>query len=178
MAEIVPVVSESLEATVRNLLPSQRGFGEDLQASNVITPIIDLTPTAEGSVLPTSLQQAIAYGSQTSFFINNTSSAIVNTTGFHRIFGVSNIASSTTGTISNFFQSTDGVTPKTIWQHATLASTAVVNHQMQFDFIIFIAAGESLNGVSQSATCFMTGSVRQVADITGNLVSPSGFTFE
>ena len=49
MAEIVPVVSEALEAQIRDLLPSQRGFGEDLQASNVITPIIDLTAAAEGT---------------------------------------------------------------------------------------------------------------------------------
>ena len=48
--EIITVNSEALEATVRDLLPSQNGFGSELQASNIITPIIDLTPTAEGSI--------------------------------------------------------------------------------------------------------------------------------
>ena len=71
MAEIVPVVSEALEAQIRSLLPSQRGFGEDLQASNVIFPIIDLTPAAEGTTVPQYQQQAIAFGSQTSFVITN-----------------------------------------------------------------------------------------------------------
>ena len=52
--EITPITSEALQAVIRRLLPSQRGFGDDLQATNLITPIIDLTPTAEGSSIPTS----------------------------------------------------------------------------------------------------------------------------
>ena len=49
MAEITSVTSEALQRKVRELLPSQRGFGEDLQAQNVIVPIVDLTRSAEGS---------------------------------------------------------------------------------------------------------------------------------
>ena len=60
--EIITINSEQLEATVRDLLPSQAGFGSELQASNVITPIIDLTATAEGTTTPESLQQAISLG--------------------------------------------------------------------------------------------------------------------
>ena len=48
MAQLISITSEALQATIRRLLPSQQGFGEDLQASNVITPVIDVTPTAEG----------------------------------------------------------------------------------------------------------------------------------
>ena len=44
--EIITVNSEALQTTIRDLLPSQNGFGSELQASNVITPIIDLTATA------------------------------------------------------------------------------------------------------------------------------------
>jgi hypothetical protein len=40
MAQIKSVVSESLQATIRRLLPSQSGFTEDLQAQNVIVPVI------------------------------------------------------------------------------------------------------------------------------------------
>ena len=56
--ELAQVTSNNLEATVRNLLPSVSGFGSRLGAQNVIVPIIDLTPTAEGSVLPVQLQTA------------------------------------------------------------------------------------------------------------------------
>ena len=61
MAQITQITSEALQATIRRLLPSQQGFGEDLQASNVITPIIDLTPTAEGSSLSENLSTALAW---------------------------------------------------------------------------------------------------------------------
>ena len=45
--ETAPVTSEALQSTVRRLLPSQQGFGSDLEATNLIQPVIDLTPTAE-----------------------------------------------------------------------------------------------------------------------------------
>ena len=61
--EIITVNSEQLQATVRNLLPSQNGFGSELQATNIITPIIDLTPSAEGTVLRQDLQKALTFGS-------------------------------------------------------------------------------------------------------------------
>ena len=70
MAQITNVTSEALQATLRRLLPSQQGFGEDLQASNVITPVIDLTASAEGSALPIELSTALAFGNTTAFSIN------------------------------------------------------------------------------------------------------------
>ena len=65
--EIITVNSETLQAQIRDLLPSQAGFGSELRASNVITPIIDLTATAEGSGLPQDFARALAFGSQTAF---------------------------------------------------------------------------------------------------------------
>ena len=60
--EIITVNSEALQTQIRDLLPSQHGFGSELQASNVITPIIDLTAAAEGSGLPSYLQTAVSFG--------------------------------------------------------------------------------------------------------------------
>jgi len=62
LPQIIRLTSEALQASIRRLLPSQQGFGLDLEATNVITPIIDLTPTAEGSELRQDLQSALAYG--------------------------------------------------------------------------------------------------------------------
>jgi hypothetical protein len=45
--EIITVNSEDLQTQIRDLLPSQNGFGSELQASNVIFPIIDLTRSAD-----------------------------------------------------------------------------------------------------------------------------------
>ena len=80
--QLSSVTSESLQATIRRLLPSQQGFGAELAASNVITPIIDLTPSAEGSTIPVSMQQAINFGGATSFDVSNTTTVIINNTGF------------------------------------------------------------------------------------------------
>ena len=88
--EIITVNSEQLQTQVRDLLPSQKGFGSELQASNVITPIIDLTAAAEGSGLPVNLQTALAFGSQTAFNVENTTTTILDLTGFYRIFGTVN----------------------------------------------------------------------------------------
>ena len=58
MPQIIDITSEAIQATIRRLLPSQKGFGVDMQASNVITPIIDVTRTADGTQLPAELQYA------------------------------------------------------------------------------------------------------------------------
>lgn len=76
--EIITVNSEELQSLIRDLLPSQNGFGSELQASNVITPIIDLTPAAEGSGLRSDLQTALAFGSQTAFVANNSTVVIAD----------------------------------------------------------------------------------------------------
>ena len=70
--EIITVNSEGLQTQIRDLLPSQNGFGSELQATNVIVPIIDLTAAAEGSGLPTDLARALAFGSQTAVAVSNT----------------------------------------------------------------------------------------------------------
>ena len=69
--QIITVNSEALQTQIRDLLPSQNGFGSELQATNVITPVIDLTAAAEGSGLTTDLARALAFGSQTAFSVQN-----------------------------------------------------------------------------------------------------------
>ena len=75
---ISSVTSEALQLKLRQLLPSQQGFGTDLSASDTIVPIIDLTEAAEGSEVPEFLQTALAYGSQTPFDATNTTTTIVH----------------------------------------------------------------------------------------------------
>lgn len=179
MAQIIRITSEALQATVRRLLPSQQGFGEDLQASNVIQPIIDLTPTAEGSVLPGYLQTALAMDSQTAFSLAaNTTSSLITTAGFFRIIGYGNTGIHTGGTQrTSKFQITDGLSTQIIHEFRNLAGVndEVVN--WSYDFNVFLNPGETLQGVTEAA-CVLSGSTRQIADSTGNLVNPAGFTSE
>ena len=74
------------------------------------------------------------------------------------------------------FQLTDGSTNVTVFD---LDGRNVGFNQafmIPFDFIVFIATGESLLASSTTANAVLTGSFRQLADINGNLVNPSGFT--
>ena len=172
--EIITVNSEDLQSTIRDLLPSQNGFGSELQASNVITPIIDLTATAEGSVLRSDLQTAVAFGSQTAFNITNTTTTIANSPGFYRLFGVSNVGTKS-GIDSNTFELTDGVTTKVIWRHTDRTSNTGNNSAVEFDFVVWLAAGESVQGTTDDTVGLLGGSVRQIADSQGTLVPPNGY---
>ena len=62
MAQEFFINSEALERKVRQVFPSQggKGAGFDLSASTQVVPIVDLTETAEGSVLRTDLQTAVS----------------------------------------------------------------------------------------------------------------------
>jgi len=175
MAEIVPVVSEALEAQVRNLLPSQRGFGEDLQASNVITPIIDLTAAAEGTTVPEYQAQAIAFGSQTAFISSNNTVVLANSPGFWRIFGAVGISAATGVTGRAEFSMTDGLATKVVWSAQLGGSGGNVGTNLSFDFIVFLRSGDSISAVTL-AGCHSRGSYRQVADVNGAVVNPVGFT--
>ena len=174
MAQIRQVVSEALQSTVRRLLPSQQGFTEDLQASNVIFPIIDLTPSAEGSALDISLAQAVSYDN-TAFSVNNTTSTISTSTGFLRIIGTLGGYASSAETAS--LNITDGLTSKAIWKYQNGNGAASEHGPVfpTFDFIVFIASGESLTATASGGK-FLNGSVRQIATINGTLVNPSGYT--
>jgi hypothetical protein len=172
---ITSVTSETLQAKLRELLPSQRGFGTDISASDTIVPIIDLTASAEGSDVREDLQKALAFGSQSAFNVRNTTTTLISTTGFYRVFGnaVTDI-NAATSTVSLIL--TDGVTDKTIWSLEAAVTGGTDNHMnANLDFIVFIAAGESFKATASDAGCAVGGSTRQIADINGTLVQPSGF---
>lgn len=179
MAQQVKTInSEALEAAYRSLTPAQDGFTEDLMASNTIIPILDLTADAGGGSSPEYLQTALAFGSQTAFNVQNTTTVIANTAGFYRVFGVSSTNNkSTDGT--NSFSMSDGLSSKTIWSHsleAAASTDAVDNTSIEFDFTVFLRSGDSLSAISDKNYGIISGSTRQVADVNGVLVNPVGFT--
>ena len=172
---ISTVTSEALQLKLRQLLPSQQGFGTDLSASDTIIPIIDLTEAAEGSQVPVSLQQAIAFGSQTTFAANNNTKVIANTAGFWRITGSMSIWTTGSAAICTI-RGTDGASNKTYYEWvANPTGTAPVMATEIYDFVVFLAAGESIEAITNFTRAYLTGSARQVADTNGNLVNPSGF---
>ena len=173
--EVITVNSESLQSAVRDLLPSQNGFGSELQASNVITPIIDLTPTAEGSTLPTYLQTALAFGSNTNFDLTNGTVTAAASAGFYRITGAVGQQPTSSSSTNCFIQIDDGSTQVNVWESRALNVSGSQMSHMNVDYTVWLRPGDSLILGANGSGATFGGSVRQVATTDGTLVQPSGF---
>ena len=164
------IKSQALEDKINQLLPSQGGFqaGVDLSASTTVIPIVDLTESAEGSNLRQDLQTSFSLISITAFSVSNTTSTIINTTGYYRIFGSVAGSRSGAGFDSAIFSLTDGTTTKVLVEYEIYDPNATV----PFDFIVFLQAGDSVTLRTTATSVACKGSTRQIADLAGNLVSP------
>jgi hypothetical protein len=176
VAQIKTVTSEALQAELRRLLPSQQGFGEDLEALNVIIPIIDLTNAAEGSAVGENLQTAINFGGATTFDVTNTTTTVVSTTGFFRIIGnVTGVRSSANNTASININDTSS-TKEVYAVYIDGGSSGGGNPiSVNVDFVVFLRSTDTLEVQTNAAEIRFKGSTRQIADINGNLVNPVGF---
>ena len=168
------IKSTTLEDKVRQILPSQGGLGQgfDLSASTQIVPIVDLTESAEGSVLREDLQSSLSFTSITAFEVQNTTSTLVNTTGYYRVFGTFSALSSSTSLGIGTFSLTDGFSTKKIINFYSAASATITRSLESFNFIVFLEAGDSLTATSSSTSIRLSGSTRQIADISGSLTNP------
>ena len=172
---ISQVTSEALQAELRRLLPSQQGFGTDLSASDTIIPVIDLTAAAEGSGLPYGLQTALSFNDLTSFNDSGTgSSTIISGVGFWRLVGNASVPAGFAADNRVTIRINNGLSSKIIYEfNKNTGSTYNAFNFGQFDLIIVLQAGESIESDRVNARC--AGTVRQVATLQGNLVNPSGY---
>tara|TARA_R110000803_G_C11836317_1_gene303991 strand:+ start:43 stop:567 length:525 start_codon:yes stop_codon:yes gene_type:complete len=166
--------SQELEDKVRKLLPSQGGAGAgfDLSASTQIIPIIDVTESAEGSNLRQDLQTSLSHSSVTTFSVTNATTTLINNTGYYRVFGVSNVVMGGVARTTSFILN-DGATDKVIWTSSSVVTSS--NNTLtneNFDFVVFLSAGDTFSATSSSTSTIITGCTRQIADIDGNLVDP------
>lgn len=164
MAQEFVIKSPTLEDKINQLLPSQGGAqaGVDLSASTMVVPIVDLTESAEGSGLRQDLQTCISHNTATAFSVSGTTTTIINTTGYFRVFAA--ITQATSGV--NSIDLTDGTTSKKIYGFAG----GTGNNLVTLDFIVKLEAGDSLSITSSNA--IFEGSTRQIADLSGNLINP------
>ena len=172
MAQEFTIKSQQIEDKINQLLPSQGGFqaGVDFSASTMVIPIVDLTETAEGSALRQDLQTSFSHTQISSFSVTNTTSTLVNTTGYYRVFGTAGLYATTTCN----FAITDGFTSKTLitYKASNLSSGAAAEQCVPFDFIVKLEAGDSLTATSSSGNAIIQGCTRQIADVNGNLTNP------
>lgn len=173
--QITSITSESLQAQIRNLLPSQQGFGTDLMAQNVIVPVIDLTATAAGTTTPEYMQRALSFDSQTAFSVAGSSSVLANTPGFWQIQGVSSTRGGSFNTTTAFSMS-DGLSTKQLWAYINFGGSAEDSEINYFEFVVFLNSGESVTATTNSADAALEGTYRQIATVNGTLVNPAGFS--
>jgi len=167
--------SQELEDKIRQLLPSQGGAGAgfDLSASTQIIPIIDLTESATGSNLREDLQSSLSFGSATAFEVAGTTSTIISNTGYWRIIGTINKSSNSGGAENCSIILNDGATTKAIYKASSnTAASGTQDQLIPIDFIVYLTAGDTLQMSTTNTSNFISGSVRQIADIDGILVNP------
>ena len=164
MAQEFTIKSQDIEDKINQLLPSQGGFqpGVDFSASTMVIPIVDLTETAEGSSLRQDLQSSFSLVNITHNRVSNTTTTLVNTTGYFRVYGVMEAASSTCR-----ISITDGITSKNV-----LARDSSTTNTVEFDFIVKLEAGDSLTAFTGGTAGTINVTTRQIADIQGNLINP------
>ena len=177
MTQIVNITSEALQATIRNLLPSQQGFSEALTATNLIQPVIDLTPTAEGSILRADLQTAIDFTTAVSS-VENSSATLASSAGFYRVIGNVTNTFTTVGRKNFDITLDDGATTNVIYNVHSYGGSANDQEVTSFDFVVFLNQGISLKMVSDNAEVHAEALARQIASFTGVLVNPQGFVSE
>jgi hypothetical protein len=172
---ISSVTSEALQLKLRQLLPSQQGFGTDLSASDTIIPVIDLTQAAEGSNVAVNLQTA--YDSSTSHNTQTTvgPTTIINNTGFWKI----DLTCTVVVQASSYFAQLDiydGSSSNIIWRIDTVGLATNDSLQVTDDsFVVFLRAGDSLRASVSAGAAALNTWTRQIADTNGVLINPTGF---
>lgn len=168
------IKSQILEDKINQLLPSQGGFqaGVDLSASTQIIPIVDLTESAEGSTLRADLQSAFSHNTTTSFFVENTTTTIVNTTGYWLVKGtMCNFLAAGAGN-GNISLVDSAGTEKVIYQIRGKSTVTSANIVFPFEFMAKLDAGDFIQGFSASTVITVEGACRQIASLDGTLVNP------
>jgi len=164
------IKSPAIEDKINQLLPSQGGYapGVDFSASTTVIPIVDLTETAEGSQVRQDLQTAFSFNNSTPHSVTNTTTTIINTTGYYKVYGYASLKTSTSASTTVSFIVNDGTTDKDLFAVFAGATTDVLATNNMYDFVIKLEAGDSLK-INASNGCLALGTSRQIADIQGNL---------
>lgn len=170
------VTDEALEKRFRDTFTSQGGseLVSDLYAQGVIVPIVDFTAAATGDVLQQNLQTAWDFSTGHAQ-VENTSSTIINTPGFWQIGIVANMLGNDDADFAKVSLS-DGLTSKIIWQLGASSSVNSYSVAQESAFVVFVRSGDSVSIQTGTVSTTLDAWYRQIADVSGNLTNPLGFT--
>ena len=171
------VTDEALEKKFRDTFKSQGGaeLVDDLYASGVIVPVVDFTSAAEGSALRSDLQTAWDFSTGTTIVNTTSTSTVISNTGFWKIDLTLSFQETTTADNYRIFIDT-GLTTKTVWQlQAETVGVGGGNVVTDGHFVVFLRSGDVLKATGNTNGQLIIW-YRQIADVSGNLVNPLGFT--
>jgi hypothetical protein len=171
---------EAIEEDLNSNFPSQGQGNPPLyySLSEVVIPTYSINQVAEGSSLPENLQTAWDFSTGHAT-VSNTTTTVINNTGFWQV-DLNCVLRATSGTSSAQVQIDDGISTKIIWEAQLPGSGATIDFFGTFNenkFTVFLRSGDSLTVTSASTDARVDIWYRQIADITGNLVNPLGFSF-
>jgi hypothetical protein len=70
---------------------------------------------------------------------------------------------------------TDGFANKIVWSIESSSFSGATSVNANIDLTFYLDVGITLNAVSGAGEGIIIGSVRQIADVNGTLINPSGF---
>lgn len=178
MPKIAP--NSPLYAQFRQDFPAQAGEGitSDLNYSDTIVPIVDMTDAAGEGTLQSNLQTAVDFS--TTMITTNTpatSKQLITTTGFWQCSIFAAISASTTNSLVRYFIS-DGSSASDFFRLESIGigSTdpeVVVTRNV----VVFLRAGDTLRVNTVNTSTRTNISFRQIATVNGELINPLGFSF-
>lgn len=176
MPKIAP--TSPLYAQFRQDFPAQAGEGitGDLNYSDTIVPIVDMTSAAGEGLLAENLQTAWDFSTGFNQVVGATSTIISNT-GFWKV-DLSIWIAYATGPAQAKLEISDGTTSKTVYSVAQPSITPLNEYFQTTDesFVVFLRSGDSLVATA-SANHQIDVWYRQIADLNGNPTNPQGFSF-
>ena len=174
------VTDEALEKRFRDTFRSQGGseLVDDLYAQGVIVPIVDFTAAATGQQLAQNLQTAWDFSTGAAQ-INNANATLITNSGFWQVgvnLTASDLDAAAPGPLSRIWID-DGTTEKNIWGVGFAVNSFNQSTVVTSDtFVVFLRAGDSLQGNAANGGVTLDVWYRQIATVSGDLVNPSGFT--
>jgi hypothetical protein len=173
MAQEFIINSPNIEDKINQLLPSQGGFGAgvDFSASTMVIPVVNITEAAEGSTLREDLQSCLSFTTANAFDVNNTTTTVINTTGYWRCVGGITLLIGNGGSQRTNFIINDGTSDKIVSALSTNGSTQKAIASELFDFTFKLEAGHVFK-ITCTGDVVCRGSIRQIADLSGNLINP------
>lgn len=167
---------EAIEEDLNTNFPSQGQGNPPLyySLSEVVVPTYSINSVAEGSGLGENLQTAWDF-STTHLQAENGTQTLANVSGFYRC-AVTVSYTNAAGPGNVTLAINDGLGDKIIWRVYEIGSGSTNFLNPQYEAVIWLRSGDSLTLNSSAAGVLADGSARQIADATGNLVNPLGYS--